>query len=116
MSTVMGWLTQLFQRILIRIWSWLQPTPVAPGGPRDSQQPTDNLMRTMNLVMPLKNKTAIGRAQAAMVVGSALDEIYSGLDNVGTVHNAVADYLPHEPRYMRRVQVMATKDYARLAA
>jgi taurine dioxygenase len=37
-------------------------------------------------------------------------------DNIGTVHNAAADYLPHEPRYMRRVQVMATKDYARLAA
>jgi taurine dioxygenase len=37
-------------------------------------------------------------------------------DNIGTVHNAVADYLPDEPRYMRRVQVMATKDYARLAA
>jgi taurine dioxygenase len=37
-------------------------------------------------------------------------------DNIGTVHNAVADYLPHEPRYMRRVQIMATKDYARLAA
>ena len=37
-------------------------------------------------------------------------------DNIGTVHNAVADYLPHESRYMRRVQVMATKDYARLAA
>ena len=37
-------------------------------------------------------------------------------DNIGTVHNAVADYLPDEPRYMHRVQVMATKDYARLAA
>jgi taurine dioxygenase len=37
-------------------------------------------------------------------------------DNVGTVHNAVADYRPHEPRYMRRLQIMATKDYARLAA
>jgi taurine dioxygenase len=37
-------------------------------------------------------------------------------DNIGTVHNAAADYLPDEPRYMRRVQVMATKDYARLAA
>jgi taurine dioxygenase len=37
-------------------------------------------------------------------------------DNVGTVHNAVANYRPDEPRYMRRVQVMATKDYARLAA
>ncbi|MGE0222957.1 MAG: TauD/TfdA dioxygenase family protein [Acetobacteraceae bacterium] len=37
-------------------------------------------------------------------------------DNIGTVHNAVADYLPDEPRYMRRVQVMATLDYAALAA
>lgn len=37
-------------------------------------------------------------------------------DNIGTVHNAVADYTMDEPRYMRRVQVMATLDYARLAA
>ncbi len=37
-------------------------------------------------------------------------------DNIGTVHNAVADYLADEPRYMRRMQVMATLDYAALAA
>jgi taurine dioxygenase len=37
-------------------------------------------------------------------------------DNIGTVHNAVPDYRADEPRYMRRVQVMATKDYACLAA
>jgi taurine dioxygenase len=37
-------------------------------------------------------------------------------DNIGTVHNAVPDYRADEPRYMRRVQVMATKNYARLAA
>ena len=37
-------------------------------------------------------------------------------DNIGTVHNAIPDYRADEPRYMRRVQVMATKDYARLAA
>lgn len=37
-------------------------------------------------------------------------------DNIGTVHNAVADYLPSEPRYMRRAQVMATLDYTTLAA
>jgi taurine dioxygenase len=37
-------------------------------------------------------------------------------DNIGTVHNAAADYAPDEPRYMRRLQIMATKDYARLAA
>jgi alpha-ketoglutarate-dependent taurine dioxygenase len=37
-------------------------------------------------------------------------------DNIGTVHNAAADYRADEPRYMRRLQVMATKDYAHLAA
>jgi taurine dioxygenase len=37
-------------------------------------------------------------------------------DNIGTVHNAAADYSSDEPRLMRRVQIMATKDYARLAA
>jgi taurine dioxygenase len=37
-------------------------------------------------------------------------------DNIGTVHNAVADYVPTEPRYMRRVQVMATLDYPALVA
>jgi taurine dioxygenase len=37
-------------------------------------------------------------------------------DNIGTVHNAVADYTADEPRYMRRVQVMATLDYPALVA
>jgi taurine dioxygenase len=37
-------------------------------------------------------------------------------DNVGTVHNAIADYLPHEPRFMRRAQVMTTLDYPALVA
>jgi taurine dioxygenase len=37
-------------------------------------------------------------------------------DNIGTVHNAVADYSADEPRLMRRIQIMATKDYARLLA
>ena len=37
-------------------------------------------------------------------------------DNIGTVHNAVPDYRPDESRYMRRLQVMATKDYAAMAA
>jgi taurine dioxygenase len=37
-------------------------------------------------------------------------------DNIGTVHNAIADYMPNEPRYMRRAQVMATLDYSALVA
>ncbi len=36
-------------------------------------------------------------------------------DNIGTMHNAISDY-GDNPRYMRRVQVMATEDYAKLAA
>ncbi len=88
MTSPGSWLKQVFERILIRIWAWRQDTKVAAGGPRDSRQPTDNVMRTMNLVMPLKDKTAIGRAQVALAIGSCLDEIYSGLDNVGTVHVA----------------------------
>ena len=30
-------------------------------------------------------------------------------DNMRTIHNAVADYGPHEPRYIKRCQVMATR-------
>jgi taurine dioxygenase len=37
-------------------------------------------------------------------------------DNIGTVHNAIADYMPDEHRYMRRAQVMATLDYPTLVA
>jgi taurine dioxygenase len=37
-------------------------------------------------------------------------------DNIGTVHNAIGDYTADEPRYMRRVQVMATADYPSLVA
>ena len=62
MTSPIHWLKQLFEKMLIVVWARLQDTKVAPGGPRDSRQPTDNVMRTMNLVMPLKDKTAIGRA------------------------------------------------------
>jgi len=88
MNWLIGWCKQLLERILIGIWAWLQDPKAAEGGPRESRQPTDNVMRTMNLVMPLKDKTAKGRAEAAQVIGSSLSEIYSGLDNVGTVHVA----------------------------
>lgn len=37
-------------------------------------------------------------------------------DNIGTLHNAVADYGPDEHRYILRAQVMASLDYAALAA
>jgi taurine dioxygenase len=34
-------------------------------------------------------------------------------DNMGTLHNAVPDYLPHEYRYIKRCQVMANRYFER---
>jgi hypothetical protein len=42
----------------------------------------------MNLIMPLKDKSPIGRAKAALAIAQNVDEIFAGLDNVGTVHFA----------------------------
>jgi hypothetical protein len=84
--------TGLFQsiaaRILVPFWAWHTPVAKLPGGPPFSIQPGDNLQRMMNLVMPLKDKSAIGRATAALAIAQNVDEIYAGLDNVGTVHFA----------------------------
>ena len=84
--------TRLFQlvasRILVPYWAWRTPVKPQPGGPPLSIQPGDNLQRMMNLVMPLKDKSPIGRALAALAVAQNKDEIFAGLDNVGTVHFA----------------------------
>jgi hypothetical protein len=75
-------------KILVPIWSRLTPVKKLEGGPRPSVQPGDNVQRMMNLIMPLKDKSAVGRALAALAIAQNKDEIYAGLDNVGTVHFA----------------------------
>ena len=84
--------TSVFQflaaKILVPYWAWRHPVKPQPGGPPFSIQPGDNLQRMMNLVMPLKDKSAVGRAKAALAIAQNKDEIYAGLDNVGTVHFA----------------------------
>ena len=74
--------------ILVPFWAWRTPVRPLPGGPRPSIQPGDNLQCMMNLVMPLKNKSPIGRAKAVQAIAENKDQIYAGLDNVGTVHFA----------------------------
>jgi len=74
--------------ILVPFWAWRTPVEKLPGGPPYSVQPGDNVQRMMNLVMPLKDKSPIGRAKAALAIAQNKDEIYAGLDNVGTVHFA----------------------------
>ncbi len=80
--------TWIAGHVLVPFWAWRTPVAVQPGGPMFAVQPGDNIQRMMNLVMPLKDKTAIGRAKAALAIASNLDEIFAGLDNVGTVHFA----------------------------
>lgn len=79
---------QWFERLLVAYWVRREHAVAAEGGPPDAVQPSDNVMRPMALAMPLADQTAVGRAQVAALIASAVDEIYSGLDNVGTVHFA----------------------------
>src|ERR1700758_4115527 len=74
--------------ILVPFWAWRTPVKPQPGGPHYSVQPGDNVQHMMNLIMPLKDKSAVGRATAALAIAANKDEIYAGLDNVGTVHFA----------------------------
>src|ERR1700757_819338 len=74
--------------ILVPYWAWRTPVKPQPGGPHYSVQPGDNVQHMMNLIMPLKDKSAIGRATAALAIAANKEEIYAGLDNVGTVHFA----------------------------
>jgi hypothetical protein len=75
-------------RILVPFWAWRTPVAKLPGGPPYSITPGDNVQRMMNLIMPLKDKSAVGRALAALAIAQNKDEIFAGLDNVGTVHFA----------------------------
>jgi hypothetical protein len=74
--------------ILVPYWAWRTPVKPQPGGPHYSVQPGDNVQHMMNLIMPHKDKSAVGRATAALAIAANKDEIYAGLDNVGTVHFA----------------------------
>jgi hypothetical protein len=74
--------------LVVPFWAWKTPVRKLEGGPSYSVQPGDNVQRMMNLVMPLKDKSAVGRARAALAIAQNKDEIYAGLDNVGTVHFA----------------------------
>lgn len=92
------WLFKLIANwVLIPYWAWRYPTKRIEGGPRTSSQPSENIQRMMNLVMRLKDPSPIGRARAAMVLAQHAGEIFSGVDDVATVHFArfdiIGDYI-----------------------
>jgi hypothetical protein len=91
----MSWLTsrlrQMMERILVAFWS--RRAPVVTPAPTWKTAPADNLQMNMNLVMALADTTAVGRAVAAQAIAASIDELFTGLDNVGTVHFARFDLI-----------------------
>jgi hypothetical protein len=87
----------LANTVLIPFWAWRQPTPKVMGGARSAWQPTENTQRMMNLVMPLKDTSTLGRADAALAIAKNVEELFSGLDNIATLHFArfdiIGDYI-----------------------
>ena len=75
-------------RTLVPLWARWTPVKRLPGGPHPSFKQGDNVQCMMNLIMPLKIKSPIGRAEAAKAIAENKDAIFAGLNNVGTVHFA----------------------------
>jgi len=83
-----GWFKFLSTHVVVPFWGWREPKSPLEGGARPAPQPSENLQRMMNLIMPLKDSSPVGRAKAALAIAQNVDAIFAGLDNVGTVHTA----------------------------
>ena len=91
LSNIWATVRHLFERVLIAFWR--RAAPVKTPQPTYSTAPADNLQMHMNLVMPLADQTPVGRAQAAQAIAANIDELFTGLSNVGTVHFARFDLI-----------------------
>jgi hypothetical protein len=77
--------------LLTALWARIEP-PVEVW-PEPSLAPSDNLQTPMNLVMPLRFPQVVFRAEFAKMLFLAVDGLYAGLNNVGTVHFARFDII-----------------------
>ena len=81
----------------VRMWAGRLPKarlhrPSSPLTPR-SPGFSDNVQRTMNLIMPLCDPSAAGRAKLLKLFITDGELILTALRNVGTVHSARFDFL-----------------------
>jgi hypothetical protein len=82
---------------MVRLWAARLPKaglhhPSSPSTPR-SPAFSDNVQRTMNLIMPLSDPSAAGRAKVLKLFITDGELILTALRNVGTVHSARFDFL-----------------------
>jgi len=93
MTEPAGRLRQIGESLVVKAWKDRVHDPVANPSWAWSSAPGDNLQKQMNLVMPLADKTAVGRATAVQAIAANIDELFTGLNNVGTVHDARFDLI-----------------------
>jgi len=83
--------TMMVERFLI--WYWKRKAPVTTPKWDWKTSLADNVQQQMNLVMPLADTTAVGKAKAVQMVAANIDELFTGLNNIGTVHSARFDLI-----------------------
>ncbi len=71
---------------VVAFWRRREPTQLPIHS--FSMNPSDNVQIAMNLVMPLKDTSAVGRAYMAQALESVRGEVIAGLNNTGIVHFA----------------------------
>lgn len=84
-------LNMVLERMLVAFWKKKAPVVTPQWAWKSSL--ADNVQQQMNLIMPLLDTTAVGRARAVQMVAANIDELFTGLNNIGTVHCARFDLI-----------------------
>lgn len=92
-ESVGAWMQRLLLRVLIPFWYRRRPTSWITPERRYSESPADNVQQTMNLVMPLAHDDPATVATLVNYMRLNADNLYAGLDVVGTVHFARFDVI-----------------------
>jgi hypothetical protein len=92
-SSVGAWLMRRLEPVLIWYWRRRKPANWITPERRYSEAPSDNLQQSTNLIMPLVDNSPMTAAQLAMYMRLNADNLYTGLDVVGTVHFARFDII-----------------------
>jgi|GEM_PF-590208 len=81
-----------FKRLLARFWQQRDPAPTLEELKvlqyENTMNPADNIQQAMNLVIPLKDPSPVGRAKLVQMLAGHADEVVAGLHNTGIVHFA----------------------------
>lgn len=80
-------------RVLIPFWNRRKPDSWTVPARRYSESPSDNVQQTMNLIMPLARNDPATLASLTMYMRLNVDNLYSGLNVLGTVHFARFDVI-----------------------